>query len=111
MRKLIDSRMVGKTIKSLRESRHMSQSEVADLVFYSERNIRRIENNGTSNIEVVNRFAEVFNVSALDILDGDVFFLEKTKKHWQLSPYNAYSNLFFIHMHARPSYKLRSFSY
>ena len=80
MRKLINSRMIGKTIKTLRESKHMTQSEVADLVFYSERNIRRIETNGTNNLDVVNRFAELFDVSALDILNEDVFFLPKNKK-------------------------------
>lgn len=80
MRKLINSQMIGKTIKTLRESKHMTQSEVADLVFYSERNIRRIETKGTNNLDVVNRFAELFDVSALDILNGDVFFLPKNKK-------------------------------
>lgn len=80
MRKLINSQMIGKTIKTLRESKHMTQSEVADLVCYSERNIRRIETSGTNNLDVVNRFAEIFDVSALDILNGDVFFLSKTKK-------------------------------
>ena len=73
--------MIGKTIKTLRESNHMTQSEVADLIFYSERNIRRIENKGTNNLDVVNRFAELFDVSALDILNGDVFFLPKNKKN------------------------------
>ena len=29
MRKLINSQMIGKTIKTLRESKHMTQSEVA----------------------------------------------------------------------------------
>ena len=80
MRKLINSQMIGKTIKTLRESKHMTQSEVADLVCYSERNIRRIETSGTNNLDVVNRFAEIFDVSALDILNGDVFFLSKIKK-------------------------------
>ena len=80
MRKLINSQMIGKTIKTLRESKHMTQSEVADLVCYSERNIRRIETSGTNNLDVVNRFAEIFDISALDILNGDVFFLSKIKK-------------------------------
>ena len=80
MRKLINSQMIGKTIKTLRESNQMTQSEVADLIFYSERNIRRIEKKGTNNLDVVNRFAELFDVSALDILNGDVFFLFKNKK-------------------------------
>lgn len=68
MRKLIDSRLVGKTIKNLRLARNLTQDQLADIVGYSVRNLRRIENDGTSSIDVVNTFAEVFGVSALDIL-------------------------------------------
>lgn len=69
----IDSQMIGRTIKTLRQSRNWTQDHLADLVHYSVRNIRRIENDGTSSIDIVNTFADIFNVSALDILDGDVF--------------------------------------
>ncbi len=102
MRKLIDSQKIGKTIKSLRVANNLTQSELADIAGYSVRNIRRIENGGTASIDVVNTFADVFEVSALDILEGCFYF---TKKHWRSSPYNVYSNLLFIHMHARLSYK------
>ena len=110
MRKLIDSQMIGKTIKSLRIANNLTQSELADLVCYSVRNIRRIENEGTTSIDVVNTFADIFEVSALDILEG-CFYFAKIKKHWRSSPYNVYSNLLFIHIHARLSYKLRPNSF
>lgn len=73
MSTLIDSRLIGKSIKHLRLSRNWTQEYLADYVGYSVRNLRRIENDGTSSIDVVNLFADTFGVSALDILDGDVF--------------------------------------
>ena len=73
MRKTIDSRLVGQTIKHLRLSRNWTQDYLADVVGYSVRNLRRIENDGTISIDVVNTFAGIFDVSALDILSGDVF--------------------------------------
>ena len=74
MSTLIDSRLIGKSIKHLRLSRNWTQEYLADSVGYSVRNLRRIENDGTSSIDVVNLFADTFGVSALDILDGDVFY-------------------------------------
>lgn len=73
MRKLVNSRLVGQTIKHLRVSRNLTQDQLADIVGYSVRNLRRIENDGTVSIDVVNTFAATFEVSALDILNGDVF--------------------------------------
>ena len=80
---LIDSRLIGRSIKHLRLSRNWTQEYLADSVGYSVRNLRRIENDGTSSIDVVNLFADRFGVSALDILNGDVFcfsFFEQNKK-------------------------------
>ena len=74
MSKLIDSHLVGKSIKALRQSRNWTQRQLADIVGYSVRTIRRIENDGTESITIVNAFAEIFGVSALDILNGDVFY-------------------------------------
>ena len=71
---LVDSHLIGQTIKYLRLSRNWTQDHLADLAFYSVRNIRRIENEGTTSIDVVNTFAEIFGISALDILNGDVFY-------------------------------------
>ena len=73
MRKLINSRLVGLSIKHLRQSRNWTQDQLADRVGYSVRNLRRIENDGTGSIDVVNTFAGIFEVSAIDILNGDVF--------------------------------------
>ena len=95
MSKTISSRLVGQSIKHLRQSRNWTQDQLADIVGYSVRNLRRIENDGTGSIDVVNTFADIFEVSALDILSGDVFFY--IKKHWRPSSYNTYSNLLFAH--------------
>lgn len=79
MSKLIDSRLVGQTIKQLRLSRNWTQDHLADIVGYSVRNLRRIENDGTTSIDVVNTFANIFEVSAIDILDGCLLFLQNKK--------------------------------
>ena len=76
----LDSRVIGQTIKSLRLSRNWTQDHLADAVGYSVRNLRRIENDGTSSIDIINAFAEVFKVSALDILSGGCFnFIKKLR--------------------------------
>ena len=64
----INTRLIGMTIKQLRLSRNWTQEDLANRVFYSVRNIRRIENEGTGSIEVVNTFASIFEISAMDIL-------------------------------------------
>ena len=93
MSKLIDSHLIGRTIKALRQSRNWTQDQLADIVGYSVRNLRRIENDGTTSIDVVNTFADIFEVSALDILNGDVFYYF-TKVH------NFFeSSLKFIEVH------------
>ena len=71
----LDSRVIGQTIKSLRLSRNWTQDHLVYVVGYSVRNLRRIENDGTTSIDVVNTFADIFEVSALDILSGDVFLI------------------------------------
>ncbi len=73
MSKLIEPSLIGQTIKQLRLSRHWTQDYLADIVGYSVRNLRRIENDGTGSIDVVNTFAELFGVSAIDILNGVSF--------------------------------------
>ena len=83
MSRLIDSRLIGNTIRQLRLQRHLTQNELAETIGYSTRNLRRIETEGTTNIDVVNTFAEYFGVEALDILDGVSFcllFILKNKK-------------------------------
>ena len=75
MSKLIDTHLVGQRIKELRLSRHWTQDHLADIVGYSVRNLRRIENDGTESIGIINTFAGIFQVSALDILQGCSFFI------------------------------------
>lgn len=75
MSKIIDSHLIGQSIKNLRLSHHLTQCELAENIGYSTRNLRRIETEGTVNIDVVNTFAEYFGVSALDILDGCSFLI------------------------------------
>lgn len=76
MSTLIDSHLVGQSIKHLRLSRNWTQDRLATTAGYSVRNLRRIENDGTTSIDVVNTFADIFKVSALDILSGDVFYFQ-----------------------------------
>ena len=75
MSKQIDSHLVGQSIKTLRQSRNWTQEQLADIVGYSVRNLRRIENDGTDSIDVVNTFADTFEVSAIDILNGCFLFI------------------------------------
>lgn len=71
---LIDSRSIGQTIRALRKRSRLTQSDLAEDIGYSVRNIRRIETDGTTNLDVVNVFASYFNVSAMDILQGCLLF-------------------------------------
>ena len=64
----IDSRLVGETIKHLRQERNWTQDHLADIVGYTVRSIRRFEHDGTGSIDVVNAFAEAFDVSPINIL-------------------------------------------
>ena len=60
MSKLIDSHLIGQTIKQLRLSRNWTQDCLADVVGYNVKNLRRIENDGAGSIDVVNTFADIF---------------------------------------------------
>lgn len=80
MSKLIETRLIANSIKTLRLMNHLTQAELADRIGYSVRNLRRIENYGTVSIDVVNYFAEIFKVSAMDILNGCFLFALKIKK-------------------------------
>ena len=79
MKKTINSRLIGQTIRTLRLKNNLTQDVLAELIGYSARTIRRIENHGTTNIEVVNTFAEFFNVSAFYILRWMSFLFLKIK--------------------------------
>ena len=68
MNKTIDSKRIARGIKNVRLENHLTQIEMADVLGYSERQIRRLETDGTYNLEVINLIASTFNVSVMDIL-------------------------------------------
>ena len=80
MGKHVEISLVGQTIKQLRQSHHWTQDDLADAIGYSVRNLRRIENDGVYDVRIVNRIADIFNVSALDILGGCFFLFFKQDK-------------------------------
>ncbi len=73
----IEVAMIGKSIKTLRRANNLTQEELANKCGYSVRNLRRIENYGTTSIEVINTFALIFKVRAIDILNGCFIFTKK----------------------------------
>ena len=70
MNKTIDSKGIARSIKDVRLKNNLTQIEMADVLGYSERQIRRLETNGTFNLEVLNLIALTFNVSVMDILSN-----------------------------------------
>ena len=68
MNKTIDSLRIAQNIKCIRLLNHLTQEEMAEILFISERQVRRIEKNGTNSIELINQIANTFNISAMDIL-------------------------------------------
>ena len=68
MNKTIDSKGIARSIKDVRLKNNLTQIEMADVLGYSERQIRRLETDGTFNLEVLNLIALTFNVSVMDIL-------------------------------------------
>ena len=75
MSNTIDSHLIAKSIKNLRLRDGLTQKYVAESMIYtSERNLRRYEHDGTTDIDVVNAYAEAFQVSAIDILMGVFFY-------------------------------------
>lgn len=70
MNKTIDSKGIARSIKNVRLENNLTQIEMADVLGYSERQIRRLETDGTYNLEVLNLIALTFNVSIMDILEN-----------------------------------------
>lgn len=70
MEKTIDSLRIAKNIKGVRLANHMTQEDMASLLGYSERQIRRLETEGTYNLCVINLIALTFDINAQDILFG-----------------------------------------
>ena len=72
MNKIIDSKGIARSIKEIRLSNQLTQIEMAECLGYSERQIRRLETNGTFNLEVLNLIAITFDISVIDILANRV---------------------------------------
>ena len=70
MEKTIDSLRIAKNIKGVRLANHMTQEDMASLLGYSERQIRRLETEGTYNLWVINLIALTFDINDQDILFG-----------------------------------------
>lgn len=64
----IDAKIIASNIKALRDKLDLSQEEMAWKLGYSDRQLRRIERDGTNSINVINYIAETFNVPAISIL-------------------------------------------
>jgi transcriptional regulator with XRE-family HTH domain len=72
MDKVIDSLKIARSIRSLRERLCLTQVEMADILGYSERQMRRLETEGTLNLQVLNIISQAFEVSVWDILTDRV---------------------------------------
>ena len=70
MNKTIDSKGIARSIKEIRLSNQLTQIEMAECLGYSERQIRRLETDGTFNLDVLNLIAITFDISVLDILSN-----------------------------------------
>lgn len=70
MEKTIDSLRIAQNIKKIRLENFMTQEDMAMVLGYSERQIRRLETNGTYNLYVISLIAETFDVEITDILFG-----------------------------------------
>lgn len=69
----IDAKTIASNIKALRERLNLSQEAMAWKLGYSDRQLRRIERNGTNSISVINFIAVTFSVPAMSILKKDAF--------------------------------------
>lgn len=70
----IDSYGIAKKIKNARVKKGLTQLEMGELLGYSERQVRRLEREGTLNLGVINLIANAFEISLKSILfDEDAF--------------------------------------
>lgn len=59
---------IARVLKQIRVSNHLTQQELADMLFCDIRQIRRYETEGTDKLTVVNMYAEKFSINSLSIL-------------------------------------------
>ena len=80
---IIDSYRIAEKIKRVRLSRGLTQIEMGDILGYSERQVRRLESDGTLNLGVINLISEKFDLSSKSILfdDEDAFLYGYRTKH------------------------------
>lgn len=70
----IDSYGIAKKIRCVRLKKGLTQLQMGELIGYSERQVRRLESEGTLNLGVINQIALAFDVSLKSILfDEDAF--------------------------------------
>ena len=75
-RKIVEREEIGKIIKHLRVSNNLTQDYMSSKLHYDIRHIRRLENEGTHNLDTIQCIADMFGVDVFDILAGDVFLLK-----------------------------------
>ncbi len=59
---------LARAFKKIRVDNHLTQQELADMIYCDIRQIRRYETEGTDKLAVVNMYAEMFDLSSLSIL-------------------------------------------
>ena len=59
---------LARALKKIRVDNHLTQQELADMIYCDIRQIRRYETEGTDKLAVVNMYAEMFDLSSLSIL-------------------------------------------
>lgn len=70
MNMTVELNKIAENIRKVRLDNNLTQIEMADVLGYSERTIRRLETNGTNDINVINLIATAFKISAQSILFG-----------------------------------------
>lgn len=70
MNMTVELNIIAESIRKVRLENNLTQIEMAELLGYSERTIRRLETNGTNDINVINLIATAFKISAQSILFG-----------------------------------------
>lgn len=59
---------LARVLKQIRVENHLTQQELADILYCDIRQIRRYETEGTDRLTVVNMYSEQFNINSLSIL-------------------------------------------
>ena len=68
MNKTIEAKTIAQNIKNFRLTQKLTQIEMGETLGYSERQIRRLETEGTYSLDVLNLIASIFDVSVMDFL-------------------------------------------